>query len=252
MLNLSLLHKQSTWVLTIVLLLGGVAQGFAETSLPNCLTPMAKECLCQSDQKTEGCACAQCIGGKECACIVELQKQSGSLTGTVKNRWMKKFQTLVYVENLEGHEFTPPSEPGIMDQRRKEFIPHVLPIVRGTTVDFFNNDSFAHNVFTPDGEKYDLGKWGQGDKRSYTFEKTGVYVQLCMLHPEMVGFVVSLQNPYFAFVDGETGKFELSGIPPGKWKIQIWNERLKPKQAKKTFEVIIEAGQTTTVDLELK
>ncbi len=176
------------------------------------------------------------------------EDSTGIVTGTVNLRSAKKYPTLVYFEQTtEGHGSVSTVNP-VMDQKGKVFLPRVLPVLVGTTVEFLNSDSFAHNVFSPDGEEYDLGKWSQGEERSYTFEQAGVYTQLCRVHPEMVGYVVVLKTPYFAMADQE-GKFRIPAVPSGTWTVKIWNERLRSKQLNKTFPVEVAEGQEIKVDL---
>ena len=84
---------------------------------------------------------------------------------------------------------------------------------------FLNSDPTPHNVFSPDCEKYNLGTWPQGQSKDHAFAKCTkfpcVYTQLCRVHPEMEGFVVVLQNPYFAVSDKD-GHFEIKGVPAGR------------------------------------
>ena len=77
------------------------------------------------------------------------------------------------------------------------FIPFALPVVKGSTVTFLNNDNTGHNVYSPDHEKYNLGKWSKGQTRKRKFSRLGVYTQLCKMHPSMLAYVIVLQNPYF-------------------------------------------------------
>lgn len=181
------------------------------------------------------------------------------VAGTVRHPSVKKYPTLVYVESVDSFKPGQPPKTIVMDQKGKAFAPRLLPILAGAKVEFLNNDNFEHNVFSPDfppGEKakrgqsyYDLGNWGKGLKRAFTFDRPGVYTQLCSLHPEMVGYVVALQNPYYAVAD-EEGKFRIAGVPTGAWKLKIWNERLKPKQLEKAYEVRVEAGHESAVTIE--
>lgn len=87
-----------------------------------------------------------------------------------------------------------------MDQKGLTFVPHVLPILVGTTVDFKNSDDVLHNVFTPSkaGDRFDLGTWGKGQMKSFTFKKPGEVVILCNVHPEMEAYIVVVETPYFA------------------------------------------------------
>lgn len=173
---------------------------------------------------------------------------TGILSGVVNHTSVKRSPTVVYIEEITGQKFNPPAASQVLDQKNKEFQPHVLPVLVGTRVDFLNNDSFKHSVYSPDGEKYDLGEWDKGGKASYTFKQPGVYTQLCELHPEMIGYVVVLKTPYFAVVDGE-GKFRIPNVPAGTWKLKVWNERLKPIQLEKSFDVKVTEGQEVKSDL---
>ena len=172
---------------------------------------------------------------------------TGAITGSVNAGAAKRFPTVVYVDGVPGQKLTAPAKVS-MDQKRKIFSPHVLTVQVGTTVDFLNDDPFEHNVFSPDGEKYDLGKWYRGDKRSYTFTRSGIYTQLCKLHPEMIAYVVVLKNPFFAAVD-DLGKFRIPNVPVGTWVLKIWNERFRPNQLEKSFNVTVGAGQEAKVDI---
>src|ERR1700680_3718352 len=85
----------------------------------------------------------------------------GMITGTVKGTGAtSSADAVVFIQQAPGR-FQPPTEPVDIDQRKKEFVPHVLPIVAGTGVRFLNSDSTHHNVFSPDNEKYNLGTWRQ-------------------------------------------------------------------------------------------
>lgn len=172
----------------------------------------------------------------------------GSVTGAISHPSATTFPTLVYVEGAAAGTITPPAAHTVIDQKGKLFSPHVLPVLVGTTVDFLNGDDFEHSVFSPDGEKYDLGKWGKGQKRSYVFKRPGVYTQLCNLHPEMIGYVVVLGSPHYALAD-QQGRFQIQGVPAGSWTLKVWNERLRPNQLQKAFQVSVAEGQNAKVDV---
>jgi hypothetical protein len=71
---------------------------------------------------------------------------AGTITGHVESKGVKTNQwAVVYIDTIEGKDFPAPQEPVLCDQKEKEFAPHVLPILKGTTVDFLNSDAFAHN-----------------------------------------------------------------------------------------------------------
>ncbi len=151
--------------------------------------------------------------------------------GTIKGKVaIPRARTLadvvVYVERAPG-KFAAPEKHAVMDQRKLAFVPHVLPVVAGTTVDFLNSDQVLHNVFTPDkcAHKFNLGTWPKGEMRSIKFEDLGCSaVLLCNVHPEMEGYVVVLQNPYFAVTD-KSGLFVIPGVPEGKYALKAWNKK---------------------------
>jgi plastocyanin len=138
--------------------------------------------------------------------------------------------TVVYIDFVDK-EINPPAINPKMNQKGLKFIPHVLPVVEGTTVDFLNSDDVLHNVFSPDAcaDKFNLGTWPKNEVRSFKYEKLGCEsVLLCNVHPEMEAFVIVLQNPYFAVSDA-SGNFKIENVPPGNYTLKVWNERLRSK-----------------------
>lgn len=176
---------------------------------------------------------------------------TAQITGKVQTESTKtkyKANTVVYIEKAGGN-FKPPAKHAEMDQKKLVFIPRVLPVLAGTTVDFLNNDDVLHNVFSPDKcSKFDLGSYGKGVTKSYKFDKEGCQpVILCNVHPEMEAYIVVLQNPYFAVTDNE-GNYSIKGVPAGKYTLKIWNEKLKalPK------EITVPASGKLEVNFDIK
>jgi plastocyanin len=167
----------------------------------------------------------------------------GTISGSVKIRDAAQ-PAVVYVETAPGN-FPPPATHARIDQQKMAFIPYLLPVVVGTTVDFLNHDSVNHNVFSPDGESYNLGVWAKGDTRSYTFKKAGVYTQLCSIHPEMEGFVVVLPNSLFATTD-KAGNFKIANVPDGHYVLRVFSKKLKKPDKDKKFPVEVTGGVATS------
>lgn len=145
----------------------------------------------------------------------------------IKGRRSAK-DVVVYIKEISNKEFSPLKEHAVVDQKGLTFIPHILPILKGTTVDFLNSDSVAHNVFSPDetADEMNLGTWQRGHVKSYTFRKSGIVSLLCNLHPEMSAYIVVLNNPYFAKTQ-EDGKFFFVNVPAGKYTLMAWHESRK-------------------------
>jgi len=171
--------------------------------------------------------------------------ENGSVTGTVAAKGLRTSADIVVSLEAPGLKAVPPPKPIEMDQKGMLFIPHVLPVVRGTTVRFLNSDPLPHNVFSPEA-KYNLGTWPQGETKDQKFDKPGVYTQLCRVHPEMESFVVVVDTPYFATTD-KTGAFEIENVPPGTYTLVAWSEKLKGVKQ----PITVEAGKRATVTLAL-
>jgi plastocyanin len=171
--------------------------------------------------------------------------ENGSVTGTVTAKGLRTSADIVVSLQAPGLKLTPPAKPIEMDQKGMLFTPHVLAVVTGTTVKFLNSDPVGHNVFSPEG-KYNLGTWPQGDTKEYKYDKPGVYTQLCRVHTEMEAYVVVLDTPYFATTD-KTGAFAIKDVPPGKYTLVAWSEKLKEVKQ----PITVEAGKPATVNLTL-
>ena len=152
---------------------------------------------------------------------------------------------VVFLEKVAG-KFALPAQLPTMDQYKMEFIPHVLPIMVGTTVKFLNSDPAMHNVYTPSkaGDKFNLGTWPKGQIKTYTFNQVGEVRLLCNVHPEMEAWILILENPYFAKT-GPDGRYTIRDVPAGKYQLRVWHEKLKfaPAEAQvpAAGEVVINA-----------
>lgn len=180
--------------------------------------------------------------------ITGLLGAGSTISGTVKITGLaSNADVVVFVQQAQG---TFPAGKADMDQRKMQFIPHVLPIVTGTTVRFLNSDPTPHNVFSPDNEKYNLGTWPQGQTKDHVFATCAkppcVYTQLCRVHPEMEGFVVVLQNPFFA-VSNKDGHYQIDNVPPGNYTLAVWHSKAKAQPK----AVTVEAAKPATVDFTL-
>ena len=175
---------------------------------------------------------------------------------------------VVYLENVGEQAYpSPPTESALLDQRGLVFIPHVMAIQKGTTVDFLNSDTTEHNVFCPDEagqlienitskkpEYLDLGTFAGGEKASYTFNRSGEAVMLCKLHPEMAAYIIVLETPYFtvAEIDGatQTASFSIDGVPAGKYVVGTWNKWCESQQQEIT--VGADGADALKIDLQRK
>jgi plastocyanin len=184
-------------------------------------------------------------------CFLAQGAWAGEIKGKVTATGLRSPENIaVYIDAIADKTFPPPAKPITMDQKNLKFVPHVLVILKGSTVNFLNSDSVGHNVFWPSisGNKklgHNLGTWPQGQEKSFTFNDLGVASLLCNVHPEMSGYIVVVATPYFA-VTNKDGEFELKDIPPGHYTLTTWSEEGKPV----TQAVDVTAG-TVTVSLTI-
>ena len=146
-----------------------------------------------------------------------------------------KGESVVYVEAIAGKTFPAPAQHPLIDQKGLMFSPHIVVVQEGTTVEFLNNDSVAHNVFwsAVGGNKklgHNLGTWPQGEKRSFKFDNPGAVPLLCNVHPDMSAFIIVSPTPYFAKTD-KTGEYKIENIPDGSYTVTAWNEGTKPRSS---------------------
>jgi hypothetical protein len=139
---------------------------------------------------------------------------------------------IVFLEDVPGQRtFTPPAKSPQMLQKDETFIPHVLPVLVGTTVEFPNADDFYHNVFSViAGNRFDLGRYPKGRSTRQTFTKPALVVVRCEIHPGMKAFIMVLKNPYFAVPD-EEGRFRIPNVPAGTYTLKAWHP-IHPEQAR--------------------
>lgn len=140
-------------------------------------------------------------------------------------------------------------KPAVMDQQNMKFVPHVLPVLVGTSVEFANNDKTFHNVFSlSEARKFDLGLYSPGRRRSVTFDNAGVVRILCHVHPDMEAYIVVKSHPYFSVADSR-GNYMVSGVPLGKYRIEVWHPEFGIRTV--PFE-LVRGGAVLAIDVDLK
>jgi len=112
-----------------------------------------------------------------------------------------------------------------MEQKNKRFIPHVLAVPVGATVDFPNHDPIFHNVFSNySGKTFDLSLYPPGTSRKVVFDRPGIVRVFCNIHPTMSAIIAVLDTPWFAVSD-PSGQFEIRNVPPGNYTLHVFHER---------------------------
>jgi plastocyanin len=169
----------------------------------------------------------------------------GNIVGSVSTQPASlRGQAVVYLE--DGPTANAPSNPTVtIANHQMNFIPYVSVVVAGGKVVFTNLDPFPHNVFSPDGEKFNMGTIPQNAAHFRIFKTVGAYSLLCNLHPGMLCYVVVTPSAWFAKTDGK-GKFQMKGVPSGTYELTAW----APRQKAVTQSVVVVDGDAN-VDVEL-
>lgn len=174
----------------------------------------------------------------------------GIITGKVKCRRSRHSgDAIVFLEKVGDNNYDPPTEHGVLDQMNLIFVPHVVAVQKGTTVDFPNSDMVRHNVFSPPDccNNFNLGTYDVGGSKPFTFTNTCEVPLLCNVHAEMAAFIVVFDNPYFG-VTARDGSFTIDNVPAGTYTLKTWHEKLREVSQ----EVKVDGGKTTEVNLTLK
>jgi len=136
-----------------------------------------------------------------------------------------RLRSVVYLESAPRGAFEQ-NEGGhaVMDQRNETFVPHVLAITTGTTVDFPNSDRIYHNVFSlSKTARFDLGRYAVGHSRAVRFDHPGIVRVFCDIHSHMNAFILVFSHPFFAVTDAD-GRYRIDNVPPGTYGVIAWNE----------------------------
>jgi plastocyanin len=140
--------------------------------------------------------------------------------------------SVVYLEEAPQGAFEEPAPARVtMDQRNQAFVPYVLAVPVGTTVEFPNSDRVYHNVFSlSKAKRFDLGRYARGHSKSVRFDRPGVVRVFCELHSHMNAFVLVFAHRYFATTDAD-GRYRIDNVPPGAYTVVAWNEG-QPRQSR--------------------
>ena len=153
-------------------------------------------------------------------------------------------RSVVYLDPAPRAAFDARDEPRArMDQRNESFVPHVLAIVAGTTVDFPNNDRTYHNVFSLSKPRtFDLGRYAAGRSKAVRFDTPGIVRVFCEIHSHMSAYILVFSHRYFAVTD-EEGRYRIDHVPPGSYTVLAWNEATELQSRRVTV------GDSGDVDL---
>jgi hypothetical protein len=170
----------------------------------------------------------------------------GRVVGIPVNRDASELDNVVvFVDVKSGLD----PKPGLatIRQTREEFVPHVLSVTKGSTVEFPNDDDIFHNVFSLSrAATFDLGRYPRNTSKARVFGRPGIVKVFCHLHSHMSAVVRVFEHQYFTTPDRE-GQFTIANIQAGDYEVVAWHERIGDVAQK----VSVTAGQATEVSFSL-
>jgi plastocyanin len=171
------------------------------------------------------------------------------LGAPAERRRVSHTRAVVYLETAPRGAFEQ-TEPGraVMDQRQETFVPHLLAITTGTTVEFPNSDRIFHNVFSlSKPARFDLGRYPVGRSKSVRFDKPGVVRVFCDIHSHMNAFILVFSHRYFTLTDDQ-GRYRLDNVPAGTYTVVAWYEGAVTAAR----PVVVSARGTAELDFALR
>ncbi len=150
-----------------------------------------------------------------------------SISGTVTLPALSpdRRRSVVYLEEAPRGAFDElPGGRARIDQINEQFVPRVLAVTTGTTVDFPNNDRIYHNVFSLSKPRtFDLDRYAVGKSRAVRFDRPGIVRVFCDIHSHMSAWVLVFNHPFFA-VTGDDGRYTIPNVPPGSYSLAAWHD----------------------------
>jgi plastocyanin len=157
-------------------------------------------------------------------------------------------QAVVYFEEAPQDAGQLPVSRGRLRQVNETFVPHLLAVTTGSTVDFPNDDKTYHNVFSLSKTKrFDLGRYAAGRSKAVVFDKPGIVRVFCDIHSHMNAFILVFSHRYFAVTDAD-GRYRIDQVPPGTYEVTAWYEGI----AQQTQRATITGGATAELNFSLR
>lgn len=180
--------------------------------------------------------------------------RAGTLEVTVRDDAGKPVPGAVVFVDAPGGPVAESSQQdtAVMDQAGKKFVPQILVVPVGAKVSFPNSDNIRHHVYSfSEARNFELPLYAGTPADPISFPVAGVVVLGCNIHDWMRGYIVVVPQPFFAQTNPQ-GVATLSGVPPGRWRVQGWHPDLAEQRPVVGEEIDSAASTSAELRLNLK
>jgi plastocyanin len=154
---------------------------------------------------------------------------------------------VVYLEALEAPLATLLQASAEVRQHSARFEPDFLVVAVGQRIEMPNDDTIFHNVFSySKPNAFDLGLYRAGESRTLRFDHAGPVRLYCSIHERMNGLIFVAPSRLFA-VPGDSGEYRIKRVPPGRYRLHVWTQRLPEL----SLPVTLAAGEEARLDVSL-
>lgn len=159
---------------------------------------------------------------------------------------------VVHATRTDGESLPRSAQPeAVMDQVGREFSPHVLPVLAGTSVRFPNSDDTRHHVYSFSAAKtFELQLYHGETARPVTFAEPGVVTLGCNIHDWMLGYIIVLDTPAFART-GDNGDGRITDLPAGEYRAEVWHPRLVDGASPEPRTISVDDGATAILRFDI-
>ena len=127
---------------------------------------------------------------------------------------------VAYIDEPPGGGEAPAA--ALLDQYHRRFVPRILAVVSGQSVEFRNTDDVYHNIFSYSPPKrFDLGRYPRGRSKLVSFRKLGAVQIYCDIHSDMRADLLVVPGPLFGYVNAQW-QYRIENVPPGPHRLVVW------------------------------
>jgi len=157
----------------------------------------------------------------------------------------------VYATASGGQPAPLRTRTAVMDQQGHKFVPHILVVQKGTSVEFPNHDDVSHHVYSFSPAKtFELPLYKGQVYSPVVFDQAGIVVLGCNIHDTMLGYIRVVDTPYFALTNDE-GVARIDNVPNGDYSLEIWTPRTRPAGLPAAQQITVGAGAVATATVRL-